>query len=434
MFDVFIMDMGGHDDNVKSLAQRFPHAKVVRYYDNHLDTLKRCISRCRTPYAWVISSCCDYTDFDFDYRPIHHQAYQIHCWASGSQQFGDTFLVPKDEFLKQQDIELLEWYKDINWHDNGVPRLEWPVLECETEDITQHLKDCEFDSSYVWVNQRTDYDPLLWKDRCFHSFNKSGDVSLAPREIQTHLSTQIYDYPHLIKQKDAFLPSKPLDIIYISNGETNSEQWYEHCQSTVEQTVKRVRDVKGRDLAIKQAAYLSDTPWFYAVWAKLEIDPNFDWTWQPDCLQQPKHYIFHATNPINGLQYGHMAMVAYNRELVLETRKWGLDFTMSKLHGVVPVVSGTAHYNSDPLMTWRTAFREVIKLKQDSETGNIESLHRLQVWLTKAQGENSEWSLRGAKDAVEYYDSVNGIFNKLMLSFDWDWLKNYHDKLYFQSV
>ena len=85
-------------------------------------------------------------------------------------------------------------------------------------------------------------------------------------------------------------------------------------------------------------------------------------------------------------------------------------------------------------MTWRTAFREVIKLKQDSETGNIESLHRLQVWLTKAQGENSEWSLRGAKDAVEYYDSVNGIFNKLMLSFDWAWLKNYHDKLYFQSV
>ena len=222
------------------------------------------------------------------------------------------------------------------------------MLECETEDITQHLKDCEFDSSYVWVNQRTDYDPLLWKDRCFHSFNKSGDVSLAPREIQTHLSTQIYDYPHLIKQKDAFLPSKPLDIIYISNGETNSEQWYEHCQSTVEQTVKRVRDVKGRDLAIKQAAYLSDTPWFYAVWAKLEIDPNFDWTWQPDCLQQPKHYIFHATNPVNGLQYGHMAMVAYNRELVLETRKWGLDFTMSKLHGVVPVVSGTAHFNSDP--------------------------------------------------------------------------------------
>jgi len=68
MFDVFIMDMGGHDWNVERLKTILPHAQVVRYYDNHLDTLKRCIARCRTPFAWVISSVCDYTDFDFSYR------------------------------------------------------------------------------------------------------------------------------------------------------------------------------------------------------------------------------------------------------------------------------------------------------------------------------------------------------------------------------
>jgi hypothetical protein len=53
------------------------------------------------------------------------------------------------------------------------------------------------------------------------------------------------------------------------------------------------------------------------VFAKLEVSSMFDWSWQPDRLQEPKHYIFHALNPVNGLEYGHQAMIAYNKKLVL---------------------------------------------------------------------------------------------------------------------
>ena len=62
MYDVFIMDMGGHDDNVQTLRLRFPHARVVRYYDNHLDTIKRCVTRARTPCIWVVARarCCPF--------------------------------------------------------------------------------------------------------------------------------------------------------------------------------------------------------------------------------------------------------------------------------------------------------------------------------------------------------------------------------------
>ena len=134
MYDIFIMDMGGHDDNVRHLQTLYPHSRVVRYYDNHLDTLKRCISRARTPYAWIISSCCSYWDFDFDYRATPWESTQLHCWASGTEKFGDTFLVNVKEFEKQKDIPLLEWYKDVNWHSDGVPRLPWPLLETPTED------------------------------------------------------------------------------------------------------------------------------------------------------------------------------------------------------------------------------------------------------------------------------------------------------------
>ena len=421
------MDMGGHDANVQTLVERFPHARVVRYYDNHLDTIRRCISKSRTPWIWIIASCCDYTNFDFDYRSVPWESYQLHCWHSGHEKFGDTFLINVDEFKAQWDIALLEWYKEVNWHYPGVPRLSWPVLTTTTEDITTELKQYKFDAPYVWINQTIDFHPPLWSKRAFYSFNDTGSISIAPRDIQAHLVSQIYDYPYIIKQKTAYLTPSLLDIIYISNGEPEAERWYTHLAQTCKREVKRVIDVNGRSAAYRAAAELSTTPWFFAVFAKLEVNPEFDWTWQPDWLQEPKHYIFNSRNPVNGLEYGHMGVIAYNKQLVLDTDTPGLDFTLSKAHAVVPRISAVAHYNTTPELTWRTAFRECIKLKDDAEkTGSVESNYRLVIWLNQAEGLHAESSLQGARDALEYYNEVNGDYTELMRSFEWAWLREYY--------
>lgn len=431
MYDIFIMDMGGHDINVQNIRTMYPHAQVVRYYDNHLDTIRRCVSKAKTPFVWVISSCCVYFHFDFSYKAKPWEAYQIHCWASGRQKYGDTFLINVDEFQKQKDIERLEWYKDINWHSEWVPRAPWPTLDCSSENLTLALTQEHIDTPYVWLNKRVQYDVALWKDRAFVTFNASGSVSLAPREIKGHLLTQIYDYPHINKQKDVKTIDDLLDIIYISNGEPNAEQWYNHLLNCTQRPVKRVQNVNGRMEAYKAAARLSDTPWFFAVFAKLEVLPDFNFAWQPDYLQQPKHYIFYSKNPVNGLEYGHMGIIAYNKQLVLDTVESGLDFTLSKPHAVIPTVSAIAHYNTTPELTWRTAFREVIKLKDDvAKTGNVASNYRLSIWLEEAVGNYAEWSIAGAKDAVEYYDIVSGDYDKLMLSFEWKWLNEYYASKY----
>ena len=36
---------------------------------------------------------------------------------------------------------------------------------------------------------------------------------------------------------------------------------------------------------------------------------------------------------------------------------------------------------------------------------------------------------QGAKDAIEFYKSVNGDLNKLMQSYDWAWLKSYYTQI-----
>ena len=425
--------MGGHDENVQNLRTLLPHAQVVRYYDNHLDTIRRCIAKARTPSIWVISSCCSYFDFDFDYRAKPWEAYQIHCWASGDQKFGDTFLINVEEFLKQKDIELLEWYKDVNWHSDGVKRLPWPTVYYETDNLVEVVSATKFDTPYVWfknppnAHKQISDGVCLWteKQRNLVSFSKGNQLILAPKNVKTHIKTQLYDYPYIDKQQP--FNDQNLDVIYISNGEPEAERWYTHLAQTCGRSVKRVIDVNGRSQAYKAAAELSSTPWFFTVFAKLEVNPDFDWTWQPDYLQEPKHYIFHSRNPVNGLEYGHMGVIAYNKKLVLDTDSPGLDFTLSKAHAVVPVVSAVAHYNTTPELTWRTAFREVIKLKDDVEkTGSIESTYRLDIWLTQADGDYAKWSLQGAADAVDYYDKVNGDYTELMRSFEWDWLKEYY--------
>jgi len=120
------------------------------------------------------------------------------------------------------------------------------------------------------------------------------------------------------------------------------------------------------------------------------------------------------------LVYGHQAMIAYNKKLTLENNGRGLDFTLDDEHEVVPLVSGIANYNTDEFSTWRTAFREVLKLNADDSD---ESRERLDTWLNKAEGNFAQYSIAGAVDADEYYDEVNGDFDKLKLSYEWEWLR-----------
>jgi hypothetical protein len=84
-----------------------------------------------------------------------------------------------------------------------------------------------------------------------------------------------------------------------------------------------------------------------------------------------------------------------------------------------------------PLMAWRTAFRECIKLKYDVDTtGDIEQKYRLKVWCTQGEGKNAEWCMRGANDAVEYMNKVKSNMQDLKKSYDFDWLINYFTNKY----
>ena len=407
-----------------------------RYISDYLGTLKRVLSKVQEEHGWVVSSVCDYADFDFSWHPGEWQQNMLHVFPSNEQKFGDTFYVHVPSFLeKTKNLVLLEWFDTIHFvEDCIVPRKPVPVIRHANDSQVPAIMAHDFTDPVVQFTvghgeslQAPSVNLWRQETRAVVPMSSGAGTVLVPRDAKNYIRTQVYDYPIIDKSHRDLVKDQLLDIVFIDNGEPNAEyNWLQLPHTSISNQIHRSSGVTGRVAAYHAAAELSTTPWFFAVFAKLEVNPDFDWSWQPDRLQEPKHYIFHAHNPVNGLEYGHQALIAYNRDLVLNNPGNGLDFTLDSPHEVVPVLSGTAHYWNDPWMCWRTAFRECLKLKSNTD---VESQYRLKQWVQDCSARNdysyAKWSHIGAQDAVEYYESVNGDIEELRKSYDWAWLASY---------
>ena len=441
-YDIYVIDFGNAEapHTLEFLRSRYRVVKHARYFDNYLDTLKRLIADVKAEHIWVVGSVCDYSRFDFSWQPEAWQRDILHVFPSAEQKFGDTFYVPvKALQAKINELELLDWFETVNYcEDQRVPRWPMPVI---CNDLDTHV-DTVISSTFpgplaVFADRDVGNTKMptvsLWREKTktIVPMDPGAGIVIVPKNAVPYIRTQMYDYPHIDRSRRNTLKGRPLDIVYISNGEPGAdENWGNLVLRNQGQPNRLVRvdRVNGRAAAYHAAAQASNTPWFFAVFAKLEVESGFDWSWQPDRMQQPKHYIFHARNPVNGLVYGHQAMIAYNRQLVLANDgTGGLDFTLDDAHEVVPVISGTAHYNTSPWVAWRTAFREVLKLRHSLP--DVENEYRLNQWLnfdnTDSHVVNESWSRWGAEDAVDYYESVAGDFAALKKSYEWSWLASY---------
>jgi len=435
---VSIVEIDHLDGNAGLIPNIFKH---IRYFDNYRDTLIRLAKSLvgKHEHVWVCSSICDYTDFDFSWHPEKWQSTMLHVFPSNSQKFGDTFYMHVPTFAERAEKkQLLEWYSVNYVSRRPVPRRPMPVIEHHNDSHVDAVKSSSWAGPLATFTN-TDYvtgdlvTVPLWRTetKTIVPLSPGASSVVVPRAAVGHIQTQLYDYPY-IDRTHRLLKDDPLDIVFISNGETITNETFAHLQNVTgnlfrEQRIHHVKGINGRVAAYHAAAEASSTPWFFAVFAKLFVDEKFNWDWQPDRMQQPKHYIFHALNPVNGLVYGHQAMIAYNRQLVLNNPGHGLDFTLDNAHEVVPILSGTAVYNMSPWVAWRTAFREALKLK--TSLPDVENEFRLNQWLSTNPGSqhivNEEWSRWGAEDAVEYYNEVDGDFAALRKSYEWSWLASY---------
>jgi hypothetical protein len=450
VYDTVVIDHGNQElSNVLEIVNNKTSGRTVTtvpYNVSYFDTLKDIIKRQQEKkehYIWICSSVCDYTDFDFSYICDPYAKDQLHVFPSGMQKFGDTFFVDVNKARELiNDMEKLEDFHKVNFNSTiKVKRLPEPVIVTTDDTQIAAIKNVTgFPYATLITEDNADIEDTLvepmnlWSPESKNILITStgGTRIVVPAEAKDHVTNELNEYPY-IKRMPKLAKSKALDIVFVSNGELVAEQNYEHLSEFtrgLSNKTHRVDGINGRTEALHAAAEQSETPWFFCVPAKLFVNKKFDWNYQADRMQMPKHYIFNAHNPVNDLFYGHQSMVLYNKNLVLNNKGVGLDFTLDSPHMTVELNSGIVVGDTDAHSTWRTAFREAVKLKRYSDNGDETAQQRLDVWTSVGKGSYGAWSIEGALDGLEFYDEVNGDLTQLRQSYYWDWLRTRFDSKY----
>jgi len=417
--------------NTSNIDSPFADTRVVPFVGSYFEILKSVVEDIKTEHFWFFSNFVDIKNFggiDLDFIPEQHEQDQIHVWYTthpmgGLNKEGNVMLIPTAKFKEQMnELAFLRDFKDINYHAHAT-LFQRPIVR-----TTFTLKDPikaynNAPAFYKWMinkdlanNDLPNFYPSFWEDEKMYTWGKTKDIMLVPgdRDID-----QFYDIDRSV-HFDLEYETKPMDIVFLSYDEPSAEAYWKVLTEKYPRA-KRIQGVKGRTQAYHAAAAMSDTDYFFAVFPTIELEDSFDFTFQPDRLKNACHYIFHAKNPVTGLEYGHRAVILYNKHLCLSTIHPSLDFTLSQPHTVVPQLCGTSHFNQTPEISWRVAFREVLKLCEMKPT--VESKFRLKKWCELGKGDYALLVQQGALDAVEYYKEVNGDKRALMLSYELDWLK-----------
>ncbi len=406
------------------------HNYEVPFIQNYFELIKSKVHDIKTSHFWIMASFMDFDNTLFDFIPEQFQQEQIHVFYSGENKEGNLMLIPKQKFIEQMDkIKVLRDFSDINYHFAEVSNPKLNTINFNLCNLIEEYNSASTKPYAYLINKDLkdwpllpNYFPSFWETQKVTSWGNTNDIMLVPYKQNIK---QIYDYPHITNKTKSY-PVNDMDIIFISYDEPSAESRYNLLKEKFPRT-KWCKNIKGQTNAYHTAAKMCETDYFFAVFPKLEIVDTFKFDFQPDRFKNPCHYIFNCKNPINDLEYGHGAVLLYNKKLVLDTQDPGLDFTLSAPHEHVPILSAINHFNETPWLAWRTAFREVVKLHaQNQKNPTVESVYRLNKWCELGKGKNAEWVYCAANDAVDFVESKDDLIK----SYDFEWLKNFYEQKY----
>lgn len=215
------------------------------------------------------------------------------------------------------------------------------------------------------------------------------------------------------------------DVFFISYEEPNADVNWEKLKSRVK-IAKRVHGIKGISNAHHACAERALTRMFWTVDGDTVPDDDFDFDYKPSVYDENYLHLWYSRNPVNDLTYGYGSIKLWPKSAVLEFDGNWLDFTTTVGNiKIMPEVVATTYFNTSPYDSWKSAFRECIKLSYNVSRGDhVESLDRLGVWLTTTNNcEFADYSLYGARAAVKFFIENNTNVPALQLINDFEWLK-----------
>ena len=215
-----------------------------------------------------------------------------------------------------------------------------------------------------------------------------------------------------------------IPIYFLYKDESNTEENWARLQQKAEHAVK-FSSIGTIFESHKQIANQCDYDKFYVVDADSWIVDSFEFPAEFE-LRPKSVAVFRAKNPINGLVYGHGGIKLFSKDCfdIQELDKPDMTTTVANEYNKVNILASEHRFNYSPFATWRTAFREAVKLSAGINKNNndTESKQRLAMWC-EAGNESlyGYFSIQGARAGTRYTHSG---FDAGRVN-DFSWLEQY---------
>lgn len=374
---------------------------------------------------------------------------------------GESWLLHSDLFQKHWIVETKSWVRNLGWFSSVLDQTRfdtgWSLFGSKELTIMDYVNIVDAVNSektlYTYKNGSWTYihGPILFvikktddevyiagwagdKKKITEYKKKYSDPWAWPDlniiEIIPTITTRSF---FNVKQENNLIPQESttkFPVFFLSNGETNADENWEHLKRICPRA-ERVNGISPRREAFLQCAELAEGhSHFFVVTGKNKITDVSVFDYTPDTSVPNAHIVFQAKNMSNGLEYGHMAVGCYNKALIINTPKnFGLDLTEYGKIYTVPLTVSQANFATSPYEAWRTAFRETVKLTVKDTRLSNKWLH---IWTSYAEGEYSDWVLRGAHDGKEYATKYKYDMDMLLKTEQWNWLDQWFASNYEQ--
>ena len=445
MYDIIFISNTGKTDDAKYLKLKSKYPLLKRAHD-----IKEAQLKSVTRMVWIIYDDTDVLDtFNFDYKvPVWDEQY-VHVFKN-NEFYDGICLIQKCKTISDRELSH-RFYVDSKEIDIQASA---PCLyeQFYIDTYEEYLTAVESSSTELfWMVPRDIEIAPDFKFDLYFGHHNLHDRSCNHAFIHVEAGVETYDGIFLcsklsllskkeinhrfpIEKKEwPIVASHPCryDIVFISYFEKNADENYRRVNEKFG-NVFRVDGVSGIHQAHIAAANCVSTDMFWVVDADAIIEDDFSFNYQiekRDVHQRKTVHVWRSKNPINNLIYGYGGVKLLPTQLTLSMDTAQPDMTTSistsfKLHHEI---SNITSFNTDEFSSWKSAFRECVKLSSKVIIGqdNTETDDRLDTWCNV--GWNSPYgayAIAGAIAGKEYGQKNTGNIPALYKINDFDWLLN----------
>jgi hypothetical protein len=215
------------------------------------------------------------------------------------------------------------------------------------------------------------------------------------------------------------------DIIFISYNEPQADENFARLKARFPYA-QRVQGIKGIHQAHIAAAKKAFTKMFWVIDADAQILDTFNFDHVVSEYDLENVHVWRSINPINDLEYGYGGVKLLPKSLTqnMDVSKPDMTTSISSLFKAMPEISNITAFNVDAFNTWKSAFRECVKLasKTIDRQDDVDTNYRLNVWCTRGIDrpfgrEAIEGAVQGKQYGLENKDNNEAL--KMINDFDW---------------